>query len=418
MPAQTLTPIANFNGPNGNNPIGGVIQGRDGNFYGTTIDGGANDTCSELGCGTVFRMTPDGAITTLYNFCGQTNCVDGAMPNGLVQGSDGNFYGTTVNGGTHNPPSCGGFGCGTVFRLTPTGMLTVLYSFCAETNCTDGAAPDSSLVEGRDGNFYGVTYHGGTTCAVNGLCGTVFKITPTGTLTTLYSFCSQTNCSDGSTPEGTLVQATDGDFYGTTLTGGNSGCTFFSSTCGTIFKITSTGTLTTLYRFCSRGGCADGSSPLAGMVQATDGNFYGTASFGGSNCNAGGGCGVIYKITAAGAYTTLYTFCRQTNCTDGENPFGGLMQAADGNLYGTTSYGGINPNDGTVFKITPTGTFATLHLFCSLENCLDGARPVATLVQGSDGNLYGTTDFGGTSDDGTVFRLTPPRRCAVCANAE
>jgi len=399
-PAQTLTTLVGFDGTNGLDPLGTLVQGSDGNFYGTTIDGGANFACSEVGCGTVFKMTPTGTLTTLYNFCAQPNCTDGAMPQaGLVQGTDGNFYGTTTEGGPHSAHYCGSFGCGTVFKITPTGTLTTLYSFCAETNCADGAVPYAALVQGTDGNFYGTTAMGGVNCVSEGGCGTVFKITSTGTLTTLYSFCTQTNCPDGIEPEGTLVQGRDGDFYGTTLIGGNSTCTsfLFGSTCGTVFKITPTGTLTTLYRFCTQAGCTDGSNPQAGLVQATDGNFYGTTVVGGANCVAYGGCGTVFKITAAGAYTTLSSFCVQYNCTDGENPFGGLVQASDGNFYGTTTYGGINPNNGTVFRITPTGALATLYWFPG------GDRPFAAMVQGSDGNLYGSTTGGG---EGTIFRLS------------
>jgi uncharacterized repeat protein (TIGR03803 family) len=227
------------------------------------------------------------------------------------------------------------------------------FNTLADFDFTNGAFPYyMSLVQGADGNFYGTTVEGGTIGA-----GTVFKITPTGTLTTLYSFCSQTNCSDGYDPFGGLVQATDGNFYGTTYTGGANGG-------GTIFKITPAGKLTTLHSFCSQT-CADGDNPIAALIQATDGNFYGTTEFGGANAD-----GTVFKITPAGKLTTLYSFCSPTDCTDGANPYAGVTQATDGNFYGTAPYGGAY-GAGTVFKITAGGKLTTLHSFDSD----DGASP-------------------------------------------
>ncbi len=224
------------------------------------------------------------SLTTLHAFAGYPN--DGSAPSaGLVQATDGNFYGTTYAGGTSG--NCQG-GCGTVFRITPGGTLTTLHSF----DCYDGASPTAALVQGTDGNFYGTTYGGGA----NQYYGTVFKITPSGTLTSLYSFCAQANCTDGSMPYAGLVQGTDGNFYGTTLEGGaNSGCSLGSGTCGTVFKITPGGTLTTLHSFCAQSGCADGGNPYAGLVQASDGNFYGTTFERGAN-----GYGTVFKITPSG----------------------------------------------------------------------------------------------------------------------
>src|ERR1700730_11299182 len=191
----------------------------------------------------------------------------GSQPyTGLVQATDGNFYGTTAYGGA-NCVATGG--CGTVFKITPDGTLTTLYSFCSLSGCTDGSYPEAGLIQAIDGNFYGTTTSGGTNCASPiDLCGTVFKITPSGVLTTLYSFCQQSGCADGSAP-GTLIQATSGEFYGSTYDGGitNRNC---NSGCGTSFKITPTGTLTTLYSF----DATDGSSPSA-LLQASDGKLYG-----------------------------------------------------------------------------------------------------------------------------------------------
>jgi uncharacterized repeat protein (TIGR03803 family) len=386
--AQVLTTLASFNGTNGANPQAALVQGSDGNFYGTTSDGGAYGipTCSSgglAGCGTIFKITRGGTLTTLYSFCAQTNCPDGAVPRAeLVQGADGNFYGTTSYGGSSNAPGCapGTGGCGTVFKITPGGTLTTLYSF----NATDGFLPLAGLAPGTDGNFYGTTYNGGA----NGFGGTAFKMTAGGMLTTLYSFCSQPNCADGARPHAVLVLASDGSFYGTTMEGGSHGV-------GTVFKITSGGALTTLYTFCPAGRpCPDGAYPTSPLVQATDGNFYGTTAEGGN------GPGTVFKITPQGTLTTLHSF----DDTDGASPQSGLVQATDGNLYGATSAGGAN-DDGTIFKITPGGMLTTLYSFCAQTGCPDGIFPLAAMVQATDGNFYGTTTYGGASGDGTVFSL-------------
>jgi uncharacterized repeat protein (TIGR03803 family) len=377
--AQTFTTLHSFDNTDGAVPDA-LVQATDENFYGTTGVGGANNA------GTVFKITPSGTLTTLHSFCSLSGCADGANPFGLVQATDGNFYGTTVGANS----LCLG-GCGTVFKITSSGTLTTLHSF----DQADGGGPNA-LVQATDGNFYGTTNNGGAN-----FFGTVFKITPSGTLTTLYSFCQGgvgTNCPDGGFPTfAALVQATDGNFYGTTDVGGAHGL----ASGGTVFKITPSGTLTTLYSFCSLIGCADGSVPYAGLVQATDGNFYGTTEGGGAN-NAG----TVFKITPSGMLTTLYSFCSQSGCTDGANPFrAGLVQATDGNLYGTTFLGGGANNAGSVFKISPSGTLTTLYTFCLQSGCADGANPFG-LVQATDGNFYGTTANGGASGFGTVFKLT------------
>ncbi len=214
----------------------------------------------------------------------------------------------------------------------------MLHSFSG----ADGVAPKAGLVQARDRNFYGTTNYGGA-----GSDGTAFKITPSGTLTTLYKFCKQPNCADGATPAAALVQATDGNFYGTTAHGGlgNIQC---SNGCGTVFKITPSGTLTTLYKFCSQTYCADGYYPGTEMVQATDGNFYGTTW--GSDLRTSN-AGTVFGITPSGTLTTVYNFCSQPNCADGQAPFAGLVQATDGNFYGTTYAGGAH-GSGTVFKLS------------------------------------------------------------------
>ncbi len=271
---------------------------------------------------------------------------------------------------------------GTIFKITPSGTLATLYSF----DGTDGNwLGYGVLVQATDGNFYGTTAYGGATGA-----GTVFKITAGGTLTTLYTFCSQSGCTDGNQPLGALIQATDGNFYGTTEYGGAYGVGS-GNTCGTVFKITPSGVLTTLHSF----DCTDGEAPIAGLIQATDGNFYGTTS------EYGGPYGTVFKITPNGTLTTLYIFGA------GATPYAGLIQATDGNFYGTTPGTGAN-GAGTVFKITAGGTLTTLYSFCSQSGCTDGTAPYAGLVQGTDGSFYGTTTFGGAIGNyGTIFRITP-----------
>jgi len=246
-PEGALTTLHSFGAQQGDgaSPSGGLVQGTDGSFYGTTAAGGS-----------IFRITPAGALTTLYTFCSQPNCTDGSYPfAGLVQGADGNFYGTTSSGGASN--------FGTVFVITPAGTLTTLHSFCANNYpCLDGSNPSAGLVEATDGNFYGTSLGG----AYNN--GNVFKITPEGSLTILYNFCAESNCEDGARPKAALVQGKDGNFYGTTDQGG-------AYNGGTVFKITPEGALTSLHSFCAEANCRDGQNPR-GLIQGTDGNIYGT----------------------------------------------------------------------------------------------------------------------------------------------
>ena len=383
LPAQTLTTLHSFDGTDGSDPSAGLVQATNGDGYGTTYGGGAN------GLGTVFKITPSGTLTTLYSFCSQGGdlCTDGYSPFGnLVQATNGDFYGTTPFGD----------GLGTVFKITPSGGLTTLYGFCGQSGCMDGARPYAGLVQATNGDLYGTTQAGGANAGRHvGGAGTVFKITPSGTLTTLYSFCSQVVqkvCTDGAEPNAAVVQAADGDFYGTTQAGGA------SLNGGTIFKITPSGTLTTLHSF----NYTDGSNLQTGLVQASNGDFYGTTSGGGAY-----GGGTVFEITPDGTLTTLYSFCSLGfPCTDGEVPFAGLVQATDGNFYGTTAYGGAN-DGGTIFKMTPGGTLNPIYSFCAQSGCTDGEWPSAGLVQGTNGDFYGTTAIGGNNaGNGTVFSLS------------
>ncbi|HEV2177738.1 MAG TPA: choice-of-anchor tandem repeat GloVer-containing protein [Terriglobia bacterium] len=382
LTAQTFRTIHSFDKTDGAFPLAGLIQATNGNLYGTTAGGGASGACS-FGCGTIFKITPSGTLTMLYSLCSQSGCADGRNPVAeLVQATDGNLYGTTEFGGSSDD--------GTAFKVAPNGALTTLHSF----DSTDGSNIVAGLIRGTDGDFYGTTEAGGTggngACPLN--CGTVFKISPSGRLTTLYNFCSKSDCEDGQYPLAGLVQATDGSFYGTTEAGGAGG----RNGPGTVFKISSSGTLTTLHSFDS----TDGIGPNS-LLQATDGNFYGTTSNGGAN----GLGGTVFQITPDGTLATLYNFCSQIHCDDGQRPLAGLVQATDGNLYGTTSFGGTR-GLGTVFEITTDGTLTTLHTFCPQHGCADGREPGSALVQDTGGNFYGTTGVGGTNGDGNVFSLS------------
>jgi uncharacterized repeat protein (TIGR03803 family) len=423
-PAQSFKTLVTFDGANGAYPSGiSVAQGLDGSLYGMTSVGGSGCNWMGIYCGTIFKMTPGGALTTLYNFCTQANCADGAYPAAsLVLGTDGNFYGTTSQGGSTCTLS--DYGCGTVFKITSGGELTTLYRFCSLSGCADGGQP-TGLLQAADGNLYGTTYLGGAYCNDQpGIpCGTVFKITPGGVLATLHSFCEFNGCTDGSGPVG-LVQATNGRLYGTTTSYGAN-----ENSEGTVFEITPSGTLTTLYSFCSQTDCVDGSTPTAGLIQALDGNFYGTTSAGGVNAEQGHGGGTIFKVTAQGQLTTLYSFCArqvigpqirggQVRCVDGSFPLDVLVQATDGSFYGTTSAGGAGGDDGfcggptgcgTIFRMNSRGTLATQVRFSGGVN---GEYPGNGLAQATNGVFYGLTSAGGDStcgilgsSCGTAYRL-------------
>lgn len=372
--AAVFTTLVSFNLTNGANPSAALVSGHDGNLYGTTGFGGA------AGAGTVFQMTPSGTLNSLFSFS-NTN---GADPRaGLVLAADGYFYGTTYNGGSNND--------GTVFQVTTNGTLNTLVYFAG----TNGAYPVAGLIQGQDGAFYGTTAIGGT----NGF-GTTFQVLTSGTLATLVSF--DNSLSTGGSPYAGLVQARDGTLYGTTYQGGTNGF-------GLIYKLTTNGTFTSLYSFT---GSDDGANPYAGLVQGTDGSYYGTTYYGGTN-----GYGTVFKFTTNGILTTLVSF----NNTNGANPQAGVIQGADGNFYGTTSYGGIYTNlsglgYGTVFELRTNGDLTTLVSF----NQTNGAYPQAALVQTVDGNFYGTTAGGGTNGYGTIFRLSvtvPPPKFLTVAKA-
>jgi uncharacterized repeat protein (TIGR03803 family) len=371
----------------GDNPNPTLVQGPDGNLYGTTFAGGGPQNA-----GVLFRVTPEGTFAVLHTFCSLTGCADGSRPMaGLVLDTDGSFYGATGAGGASND--------GTLFRLSAAGVFSTVYSFCSQPNCSDGSFP-KEMIRGADGNFYGVTTGGGNNNSYcPNECGTIFRLTPSGQLTTIYRFCTQQRCPDGAFPQ-TLIQGTDGALYGTT--------TFDD---GTAFRVSPSGTLQTLYSFCQLPGCTDGLGPNA-LVEAVDGKFYGTTGAGGATGYCIAQCGTIFDITPSGSFLSIYDFCSQPGCLDGSNP-NSMVQAPDGNFYGTTGGGGIDDEYGVVFKFSPSGTMTTLYQFCSLANCADGEAP-QSLTQATDGNFYGVTFNGGANGSGgTIFKLTPPAAPAM-----
>jgi len=341
---------------------GSLLQASDGSFYGTTWFGGTNGEN-----GTVFRITATRALSILHAFDGS----DGALPSaGLVQGTDGGLYGVAQGGGAK-----GDFGA--IFRITTNGAFTLLHSFGG----LDGSQPQADLVQGSDGAFYGTTACGGA----NGDSGTVFKITSNGVFTSLFSFSS--DGSNGRGPRASLVQDNDGNFYGTTALGGASG------NHGTVFRISPSGGFTSLFSFDG----TNGSGPEAGLARGRDGDFFGTTQFGGTN----GDKGTVFKITPSGTLSSLHSF----SGPDGSYPMARLALGSDNQFYGTTSgdraFGGTN-TFGTIFRITAGGTLTTLACFFGT----DGASPLAALIQGNDGRFYGTTFEGGPGGGGTIFRVS------------
>jgi uncharacterized repeat protein (TIGR03803 family) len=344
--------------------------------------------------------------SVLYSFCAHTNCTDGAGPSaGVVFDQNGNQYGTTSGGG-----SCVySGGCGVVFKVTPKGEETVLYSFCAQSGCTDGVQPSAGLVFDKKGNLYGTTRGGGTSNQ-----GVVFKLTPEGKEIVLHSFCPKyPNCLDGDLPVAGLVFDQKGNLYGTTAGGGANGA-------GVVFELAPKGKEIVLYSFCRMTNCTDGEGPAAGLTFDQKGNLYGTTIRGGLHnvdCSNGSDtCGVVFKLTPKGEETVLYSFCGQTNCVDGSGPQAGLVFDQEGNLYGTALSGGVsnpqycsgsNYTCGVVFKLTPEGKETVLHSFCAQNNCTDGFGPYARLIFDQKGKLYGTTYGGGAYGQGITFKLTP-----------
>lgn len=360
-----------------------------GTLYGLT-SGGGHSGCIGAGCGTVYSLNPrTGREKVLYSFCSQTNCADGWLPSSLIE-LNGTLYGTTNDGGV------GTNGSGVAFALDPAARTEmVLYSFCQQTNCSDGSNPTS--LTAANSTLYGTSQTGG---AAN--FGTIFSLdSTTGAEKVIYSFCSQPKCTDGLNPDAAMLDM-NSVFYGTTAGGGESaGC---GNGCGTVYAFNqNTGAETVLYSFCSQVRCADGTTPETSLL-ALNGKLYGTALFGGStNCHQG--CGTVFSVDLnTGAEALLYSFL---GGTDGAMPYAGLT-AVNGTLYGTTEAGGTGCNGGgcgTIFSINPkTGAETVLYSFCSQPNCTDGAAPTTALIA-ANSKFYGTTDEGGTFGGGTVFVL-------------
>ncbi len=358
-------------------PGSSPIQAKDGNLYGLTTEGGTNGTNTgtyyNSGDGTFYRITPEGVETVLYSF--GASSTDGLGPTGLIQGADGNFYVTTAGGGVHN--------AGTIIKINPAGVETVLYSFGASS--TDARGP-SCLIQATDGNFYGIASGG-----VGGY-GAVFMVTPTGVETVFYSFDASAAAPPEDVPGVGLLQGADGNFYGTLTSGGALGQ-------GAVFRITPAGEENVIYSFGTSS--ADGYDP-GGLIEDSAGNFYVSTQNGGSTL-AGG---TISKVTPAGVETVLHTF---TPSVDGSGP-SGLILGADGNFYGSAGAPGPT-GGGTVFMMTPTGAVTLLYSFGN-DTSIDGSSP-SGVIQDPDGNLYGATSGGGaydipgtTSTAGTVFKIT------------
>jgi uncharacterized repeat protein (TIGR03803 family) len=347
--------VYSFTGGSDGAQPNGIARGTNGSFYGTAQNGGANDY------GTIFQMMPGGTVTPLYSFTGGG---DGGNPQApLTLATDGNLYGTTFDGGTS--------GYGTVFRAGPNGQPTTLVSL----DKPGGALPYAGVVQGSDGNFYGAGYQGGS----YGLPGTIFQMTPSGTLTPTYSFSGG---NDGAFPYAGVVQGLDGAFYGTTFKGGASGN-------GVVFRLTTNGNQTILASLA----WTNGAYPYAGLTLGDDGGFYGVASSGGAYTN-----GTVFRVTAAGMLTNLYSF---SGGSDGGTPVGTLLLGNDGNFYGTTAYGG-NYGDGTLFMLSPGGALTTLAQF----DGAGGANPMAPLAQDVEGTFYGTTENGGANGQGAIYRFS------------
>lgn len=314
---------------------------------------------------------------------------NGAQPQGsLTLGTDGFLYGTAYGGGSFvnysGVANCYNTGCGTIFKVNTSGGFTLLHTFQG----TDGAWPTAEVIQAKDGYFYGTASGGGVSSCVNGGvtgCGTVFRVDASGNFTVLHAF----NGTEGAFPNGRLIQAADGYFYGTTSAGGNAVCNVGGIDCGTVFKMDTLGNITVLHAFSK----SDGGHPLAGLVQATDGFFYGTTSAGGVADE-----GIVFRMDGQGDVTVLHSFTGP----DGIDPVAPLIQASDGAFYSATHGGTGGALLGMIFKINTTGTFTALHAFTGP----DGQFPTgAALIQGSDGALYGTTPFGGTANLGTVYRM-------------
>jgi uncharacterized repeat protein (TIGR03803 family) len=369
--AQTYTPLYSYPqtdvGDSGITWPSVLSQGQDGELYSTIQTNGAYTF------GSVYKITTTGQYMLIYNFCaeGSPCATSGAYPTGGVTlGFDGNLWGTTEDGGKD--------AAGTVFKVTPAGTLTLVYPF---TNAKDDSAPNFTVLQGQDGNIYGVSEE-----QYNGQYGSFFKLTTKGKISP-YPF-GYTNGSSPSLP----IQGTDLNFYGTTQAGGDTSCGEFG--CGVVYKATSAGKITVLHEFTGYVSSTnfDGSRPIGTLVQGSDGDFYGTTYTGGVN-----NLGTVFKISASGTYTLLHSFAGVP--TDGSYPIAGVTVGTDGNFYGTTANGGT-VNYGALYEITPAGKETILYSFCAVA-CTNGFSPTTPMALHTDGNFYGNT--AGNSLGGSVF---------------
>ncbi|HTC67413.1 MAG TPA: choice-of-anchor tandem repeat GloVer-containing protein [Candidatus Acidoferrum sp.] len=418
-PPDTPVTLYSFAGPpDGAVPLGVLVRDAAGILYGSTSQGGVTGGgCGSNGCGTIFKLSPNGAETVLYKFLGGT---DGATPSaGLILDASGNLYGTTSKGGASN--------LGTIFKLDTAGHETVLYSF---TGGPDGSTPLGDLLRDQSGNLYGTTSAGGAGGGTTG-GGVAFKLDTNGVQTVLHNFGGMTG-TDGIAPIAGMVQDASDNFYGTTSAGGTVSCVaegnFQHPTgCGTVFSLSSTGTESVLFRFTGGNDGPDGATPGGTLLRHPSGNLYGTTLSGGAGpCYIIASlppmppthvhCGTVFKIDPSGTESLLHKF---TGISDGAVPQGRLIQDTAGNLYGTTSNGGnggcietgtrpgsvpVDVGCGTIFKIDTSGTESVLAIFKIAA--AGGITPQAGLVADSSGNLFGTTSSGGVSNFGTVYTVT------------
>jgi uncharacterized repeat protein (TIGR03803 family) len=392
--AQKFKVLHTFHKSDGFAPVGALTRDANGNLYGTT-SGGGKGLCGGYTCGTAFKLDGTGKQIWLHSFNGK----NGMGPEvGLLRDAAGDLYGTTIEGGDLSCKELS-LGCGTVFKLDKTGRETVLYKFKGKP---DGWAADSPVVMDAAGNLYGTTEHGGSF-----EFGTIFKLDKSGKETVLYSF---TGGSDGCYPVGVTLDA-DGNLYGVAANGGSEVCSFGGD--GVVFKLDTAGTFSALHTF----GGSDGSTPTSTLLLDSRGNLYGTTAYGGSSTSCPFGCGTVFEVTSDGTESVLYSFCSLRNCTDGEIPAGGpLVRDSRGTLYGTTDEGGTyrtgcnRGSCGVVFKLDSAGKETVLHNFSGRA---DGGVPVAGLVRDRAGNLYGTTFQGGDINCepsygcGEVFQIIP-----------
>jgi uncharacterized repeat protein (TIGR03803 family) len=384
--AQTYTVLYTFTGgTDGGWPYSGVVFDDSGNLYGTTETRGDINACGAFhGCGVVYKLDASGNQTVLHTFEGNA---DGRQPQwgNLLRDKAGNLLDTTVYGGM-----AGDIGLGVIYALTNTGKEIIVHRFVGGPD--DGEEPQTGLIQGEDGTFYGTTAAGGS--GPYGDCGTVFKLSKSGKVTISHSFVG----ADGCQPEGGLVMDAQGNMYGVTSTGG--------AGYGTVYKISQTGNLTTLHNFT---GQPDGAMPLGILAIDKEGNLYGTTPGGGDPActTAHQGCGIVFEIDTQGTEHILHSFL----APDGGDPYAGpTLDEATGTLYGSTS-GRAAYNWGSIYKIDRQGVFTKLYDF---TGAADGGSPFAVMTLDKSGTLYGTTYLGGLADGcdygqgcGVVFKLTP-----------